>query len=149
MGMLVSNYIELCNLLLKEFSDRMFIDQIGLLLGVIQGKLDDQPFVINFSEEGYLNIMTNFETREVLDEFLFLGKNIMGGVEPLCTYDIQYMNNEGLFSSITWDIYNPIMTKFQLENEVGFDDNMIIHNLNFYGSNKILLRTSYRYNKED
>ncbi len=149
MKMLVSNHIELCNLLLKEFSPRIFIDQLGLFFGVIQGELDEKPFVINFASDGYLNLSTTMKTREVIDEFLILFKHVMGGAEPLCTYDVQCpgVPVQESFPTIIWDICDPVLTRYQIENGIGFDNGTIIHNLKFHDPNKILLRTAYKYRK--
>lgn len=151
MKTLVSNHFELANLLAQKFGNRLEIDAVALLDGVIQGMLDSKEFCIDFIGDEYLNICTGTESREILDEFLPILKRVMGGLEPLCTYDFLPMGMEAkdAMPTIEWDLQYP---KDRMEDVItgdAFNPGDRVYNLNFYNSKKILVKTAYRYNSSD
>lgn len=148
MKMSITNNFELVEMLGNEFGKRLMIDIEALLHGIVEGMLDSKRFIINFSADEYLVIYTTVANREVIDEFLPLFKKITG-IEPLCSYDLlpAGMDPKEALPTVEWELDSIDNRTKEIMTGNAFEPGDSIYNLNFYDSNKILIKTAYRYKR--
>lgn len=131
---LVSNSGELDKLLNKKYEGRIETDPLIALGGSVRGTLDSRNFNITFKGDEYLLISTDSDSRDVLDELLPTLKEVMGGVDPICSYDLQAEDCEEKDSmpTIEWDVKTPEERIKEIVNGRAFSGKTKIHNLKLH-----------------
>lgn len=150
MKMSITNHFELIELLGNEFGKRLMIDIESLFHGIVEGMLDSKKFVINFSAEEYLVIYTSVANREVIDEFLPVLKKITG-IEPLCSYDLlpSGMNPKEALPTVEWELDSIENRTREIMTGNAFEPGDFIYNLKFYDHNRVLIKTAYKYKRNN
>lgn len=129
----------------KQFGERYDVDFLSSLRDEASGTLDSKPFSITFINGKCLLISTNTNTKEVLEELLPVLTEVMGGFQPICSYDLQ--SEEGLvMPTLEWDIIDPEARIKDIVNDRAFSDHSKIFNLKLNNGKDI---SSYLESEEE
>lgn len=135
----VSNSWELEESLIKKYGDRFESDFLSSLMGGVIGSLDSKKFKITFKGNEYLIISTSLKTRDLLDELLPFLIEVMGNEQPICSYDLQSIEDEGkdIMPTIEWDFVSPEERIKEIVNGRAYSDGTKILNLKLYNKKQI------------
>ena len=130
----ISNYMELRQLLEKKFGKRYELDFFSLLRNEASGSIDSKRVTITFKAEDFLLITVSPDGRDILDELLPIFTEIMGGKNPICSYDLQPLDEDEKDAkpTIEWDVVAPEDRIKQIVNGRAYSDRTKILNLKLY-----------------
>lgn len=136
---LVSTPSGLDELLNKKYGKRLNTHPFAALMGRVEGTLDSKKISITFSGDEYLLISTASNSKEVLDELLPVLTEIMGGVNPICSYDLQRSGDEekDAMPTIEWDVVAPEDRIKEIANGRAFSDGAKILNLKLFNGKDV------------
>ena len=147
----ISNSWELNELLTKKYGERLNTDSFIALMGRVEGTLDSKKISITFRGGEYLLISTTSNSKEVLDELLPILIEIMGGVNPICSYDLQSSGDEekDAMPTIEWDVVAPEDRIKEIVNGRAFSKGAKILNLKLYNGKEVSDYLESKQEKED
>lgn len=127
----IKNAIDLEELLLKKYNDRLDLNSFSSLMGCVEGTFDSKVFKISFDGDKYMVISVSKGANEVLDELLPLLTEVMENIEPICSYDLQGsgMCKDEAMPTIEWDVISPEKRIKEIVNGRAFSSDAKIYNL--------------------
>ncbi len=130
---------QLANLLSKMYGDRIQIEDNPLRLTNcgVDGVFDSKQFGITFQGD-FLILSVEAKGNSIIEELTAILKEVMGGEQPLCSYDLQdNVRKERIMPTIEWDLCDPEGRVKELVNGRGYDGDFNILNLKLYNSKKV------------
>lgn len=148
---IVNNAWQLEQLLEKKYGERFEADFLSSLTGGVSGSFDSKRILITFKSDEFLLISTSADGKDVLEQLLPTLTEVMGGISPICSYDLQNVGTEekDVKPTIEWDIVDPEDRIKKIVNGRAFSDGSKTLNLKLYNGKDVSDYLESKQEKED
>ncbi len=148
---IVNNAWQLEQLLEKKYGERFEADFLSSFTGGVSGSFDSKRILITFKSDEFLLISTSADGKDILEQLLPTLTEIMGGISPICSYDLQNVGTEekDVKPTIEWDIVDPEDRIKKIVNGRAFSDGSKTLNLKLYNGKDVSDYLESKQEKED
>ena len=148
---IVNNAWQLEQLLEKKYGERFEADFLSSLTGGVSGSFDSKRILITFKSDEFLLISTSSDGKDILEQLLPTLTEVMGGMSPICSYDLQNVGTEekDVKPTIEWDIVDPEDRIKKIVNGRAFSDGSKTLNLKLYNGKDVSDYLESKQEKED
>ena len=148
---IVNNAWQLEQLLEKKYGERFEADFLSSLTGGVSGSFDSKRILITFKSDEFLLISTSADGKDILEQLLPTLTEVMGGISPICSYDLQNVGTEekDVKPTIEWDIVDPEDRIKKIVNGRAFSDGSKTLNLKLYNGKDVSDYLESKQEKED